>query len=74
MTDEITITEDGRTLHGSTWIKPQDFATEEVQRGDLASLKGCTPPEWPTLDTPPMSRFFLAISASGVKRKGRATR
>ena len=50
MIDEITITEDGRTMHGSTWIKPQDFATEEVQRGDLASLKGCTPPTLPTLD------------------------
>ena len=46
---EITIVQDGKTLHGSTWIKPQDFATEEVQRGDLASLKGCTPPTLPTL-------------------------
>ena len=47
---EIIMLEDGKLLTGSTWIKPQDFATEEVQRGDLASLKGCTPPEWPTLD------------------------
>ena len=47
----ITIHQDGRVLHGSTWIKPQDFATEEVQRGDLASLKGCTPPTLPTLDS-----------------------
>ena len=48
--DSRVIVEDGKLLTGSTWVTPEDFATEEVQRGDLASLKGCTPPEWPTLD------------------------
>ena len=46
----ITIVQDGKTLHGSTWIKPQDYSEAEVARGDLASLKGMTPPGWPTLD------------------------
>lgn len=46
----VTITEDGRVLHGSTWTLPSDYSEAEVARGDLASLKGCTPPTLPTLD------------------------
>lgn len=48
--EPVTIHQDGKLLTGSTWVTPQDFATEEVQRKELPSLKGCTPSEWPTLD------------------------
>ncbi len=50
MTDEITITEDGRTLHGSTWVLPQDFAEAEVADGSLPSMKGVSPLELPGFD------------------------
>lgn len=46
----VTITEDGRVLHGSTWTLPSDYQAAEVERGDLASLKGCTPETLPSLD------------------------
>ena len=45
----ITIVQDGKTLHGSTWVLPQDYTEAEVADGSLPSIKGCTPPEWPTL-------------------------
>lgn len=45
-----TIFEDGRLLVGTTWITPADYAGDEVERGELLSLKGCTPGELPTLD------------------------
>ena len=60
MTDEITITEDGRTMHGSTWIKPQDFATEEVHVATWP-LKGCTPER--TLDAAARRPFHLPTTA-----------
>ena len=50
MIDEITITEDGRTMHGSDWIKPQDFAEAEVADGSLPSMKGVSPLELPGFD------------------------
>ena len=46
----VTITEDGRVLHGSDWITPSDYQAAEVARGELGSMKGCTPPELPGLD------------------------
>lgn len=46
----ISMLEDGRVLHGSTWITPSDYQAAEVARGELGSMKGVTPPEWPTLD------------------------
>lgn len=49
----VTITEDGRVLHGSDWIKPEDYIDDDVASGRLVSLKGCTPPEWPGLDEAP---------------------
>jgi|LSQX01.2.fsa_nt_gb hypothetical protein len=54
----ISITEDGRVLHGSTWTLPSDYSEAEVLDGALPSLKGCTPPTLPLLggdqvDDPP---------------------
>ena len=46
----ITIVQDGQELHGTTWVKPEDFAIEEVQRNELPSLKGTTPLTLPWLD------------------------
>lgn len=47
---EITIHQDGQTLHGTRWITPADFAEAEVADGWLPSLKGRTPAEWPRLE------------------------
>lgn len=46
----VTITEDGKLMHGTTWTLPSDYQAAEVLDGALGSMKGCTPPEWPTLD------------------------
>ena len=46
---EITIVQDGKTLHGSTWVLPQDYSEAEVADGSLPSVKGATPEELPTL-------------------------
>ncbi|MGI6418532.1 MAG: hypothetical protein ACOX1P_23025 [Thermoguttaceae bacterium] len=48
--EPVTIVEDGTTMHGSDWTLPTDYQTLEVLDGALPSIKGCTPPEWPTLD------------------------
>ena len=47
---EITIVEDGTTMHGTGWTLPSDYQAAEVLDGSLGSMKGVTPPEWPTLD------------------------
>ena len=49
----ISITEDGRVLHGSDWIKPEDYIDDDVASGRLVSLKGTTPPTLPTLEDDP---------------------
>lgn len=46
---DITITEDGRVLHGTGWVLPQDYSEAEVADGSLPSVKGATPEELPTL-------------------------
>ena len=46
----ITIHQDGKTLHGSTWVLPQDFAEAEVADGSLPSMKGVSPLELPGFD------------------------
>lgn len=46
----VTISEDGKLLTGSQWITPSDYQEAEVEAGELASLKGCTPPTLPGLD------------------------
>lgn len=48
--EPVTIREDGKLLTGDRWILPQDFATDEVARGELPSMKGCSPAELPMLD------------------------
>ncbi len=35
MIDEITITEDGRTMHGTGWTLPTDYQTEEVTHDNV---------------------------------------
>ena len=44
-----TIHQDGRLLTGDEWILPADFATEEIELGQLPSLKGSTELELPSL-------------------------
>ena len=41
---------DGQTLTGTEWIVPDDYATQEVERHDLPSLKGMTDTELPVLE------------------------
>jgi hypothetical protein len=50
MIDEITITEDGRTMHGSTWVRPTDWQDDDLAAGLLPAMKGATPETLPTLD------------------------
>ena len=47
---EITIVQDGKTLHGSTWVLPQDYSEAEVAAGALPSMKGVSPLELPGFD------------------------
>ena len=45
----VTMLEDGRVLHGTGWVLPQDYSEAEVADGSLPSVKGATPEELPTL-------------------------
>ena len=47
--EPVTIVQDGKTLHGSTWTLPSDYSEAEVLDGALPSLKGMTPPTLPML-------------------------
>ena len=47
---EITIIEDGTTMHGTGWTLPSDYQAAEVLDGALPSMKGMTPPTLPGLD------------------------
>jgi len=50
MTTQHTIHEDGRTLRGNEWTRPDDYLDDDLASGRLPSLKGATPTELPELE------------------------
>ena len=43
---------DGKTLTGSTWVRPSDWQTDDIELGLLPCLKGASPDELPELGPP----------------------
>ena len=40
---------DGRLLVGTTWVRPTDWQSDEVELGLLPAMKGASPVELPAL-------------------------
>ncbi|NLS95981.1 MAG: hypothetical protein GXX96_27915 [Planctomycetaceae bacterium] len=46
----VEIEQDGTMLHGGEWVTPQRLIDLDIEAGNLPSLKGVTPIDWPTLE------------------------
>lgn len=43
---------DGKTLVGTTWVRPSDWQTSDIELDLLPGLKGASPDELPELGPP----------------------